>query len=93
MTTSADYKPMGRLDAATAAAHEKSIKELLVGEVNSIAIDLSEVDFLSSAGLRVLLTAAKAAQTKGGKVVLISPKPAVLEVLEVTGFDKLIQIR
>jgi anti-anti-sigma factor len=93
MTTSADYKPMGRLDAATAAAHEKSIKELLVGEVNSIAIDLSEVDFLSSAGLRVLLVAAKAAQTKGGKVVLVSPKPAVLEVLEVTGFDKLVQIR
>ena len=93
MTTSADYKPIGRLDAATAAAHEKSIKELLVGEVNSIAIDLSEVEFLSSAGLRVLLAAAKAAQTKGGKVVLISPKPAVREVLEVTGFDKLIQIR
>jgi anti-anti-sigma factor len=93
MTTSADYKPKGRLDAAAAAAHEKSIKELLVGEVSSLAIDLSEVDFLSSAGLRVLLSAAKAAQTKGGKVVLISPKPAVLEVLEVTGFDKLIQIR
>jgi anti-anti-sigma factor len=93
MTTSADYKPKGRLDAATAAAHEKSINELLVGEVSSLAIDLSEVDFLSSAGLRVLLSAAKAAQTKGGKVVLISPKPAVLEVLEVTGFDKLIQIR
>jgi anti-anti-sigma factor len=93
MTASADYKPKGRLDAATAAAHEKSIKELLVGEVNSIAIDLSEVDFLSSAGLRVLLTAAKAAQAKGGKVVLISPNLSVLEVLEVTGFDKFIQIR
>jgi anti-anti-sigma factor len=93
MTTSANYKPIGHLDAATAAAHEKSIKELLVGEVSSIAIDLSEVDFLSSAGLRVLLAAAKAAQTKGGKVVLISPRPAVLEVLEITGFDKFIQIR
>jgi anti-anti-sigma factor len=93
MTTCADYKPMGRLDAATAPAHEKSIKELLIGEVNSIAIDLSEVDFLSSAGLRVLLAAAKTAQAKGGKVVLISPNPAVREVLEVTGFDKFIQIR
>jgi anti-sigma B factor antagonist len=93
MTTSADYKPTGRLDAGTAAAHERSIQELLVGEVTSIAINLSEVDFLSSAGLRVLLVAAKAAQTKGGKVVLISPKPAVLEVIEASGFDKFIQIQ
>jgi anti-anti-sigma factor len=83
---------MGRLDAGTAAAHEKSIQELLVGEVNSIAINLSEVDFLSSAGLRVLLVAAKAAQAKGGKVVLIAPKPAVLDVLEASGFAKFVQI-
>jgi anti-anti-sigma factor len=84
---------MGRLDAGTAAAHEKSVQELLVGEVDSIAIDLSELDFLSSAGLRVLLVAAKAAKTKGGRVVLISPKPAVLDVLKASGFDKLIQIQ
>ena len=93
MTTTADYKPSGRLDASTAAAHEKSVKELLVGEVNSIAINLSELDFLSSAGLRVLLVAAKAAKAKGGKVVLISPKPPVLDVLMASGFDKLVQIQ
>jgi anti-anti-sigma factor len=93
MTTSADYKPTGRFDAGTAAAHERSIRELMAGEVASIAINLSEVDFLSSAGLRVLLVAAKTAQTKGGKVVLISPNPAVLEVLEASGFDKFIQIQ
>jgi anti-anti-sigma factor len=93
MTTSADYKPKGRLDAGSAAAHEKSIQDLLAGEVNSIAINLSEVDFLSSAGLRVLLVAVKSAQSKGGKVVLISPKPAVREVLEASGFDKFIQIQ
>ena len=93
MTATADYKPMGRLDAGTAAAHEESIQKLLVGEVNSIAINLSELDFLSSAGLRVLLVAAKTAKTKGGKVVLISPKPAVLDVLEASGFDKFIEIQ
>ena len=93
MTTTADYKPMGRLDGSTAAAHEKSIQELLAGEVNSIAINLSELDFLSSAGLRVLLVAAKAAKAKGGKVVLISPKPAVLDILKTTGFDKFVQIQ
>ncbi|HEY7297965.1 MAG TPA: STAS domain-containing protein [Xanthobacteraceae bacterium] len=93
MTTTADYKPIGRFDAGTAAAHEKSIQDLLAGEVNSLAIDLSELDFLSSAGLRVLLVAAKTAKAKGGKVVLISPKPAVLDVLKASGFDNFIQIQ
>jgi anti-anti-sigma factor len=91
--TTADYKPKGQLDSSTAAAHERSIQGLLAGGASSVAIDLSEVDFLSSAGLRVLLAAAKAAQTKGGKIVLISPKPAVLDVLKVSGFDKLIEIQ
>jgi len=93
MATIADYKPVGRLDAGTAATHEKSILELLVGDVNSVAINLSELDFLSSAGLRVLLVAAKAANSKGGQVILISPKPAVLDVLQVSGFDKFCQIQ
>lgn len=93
MATTADYKPKGRLDGSTAAAHEKSVQELLVGEVNSIAINLSELEFLSSAGLRVLIVAAKAAKAKGGKVVLISPKPAILDVLTASGFDKLVQIQ
>ena len=92
MTTSANYKPVGRLDGSTAAAHEKSLKELLAGEVNSIAINLSELDYVSSAGLRVLLVVAKAAKAKGGKVVLVSPKPAILDVLKLSGFDKIIQI-
>jgi len=92
MTTSANYKPVGRLDGSTAAAHEKSLQELLAGEVNSIAINLSELDYVSSAGLRVLLVVAKAAKAKGGKVVLVSPKPAILDVLKLSGFDKIIQI-
>jgi anti-anti-sigma factor len=93
MATIADYKPVGRLDAGTAATHEKSILGLLVGDVNSVAINLSELDFLSSAGLRVLLVAAKAANSKGGQVILKSPKPAVLDVLQVSGFDKFCQIQ
>src|SRR5215469_1592628 len=92
LTTTADYKPMGRLDGSTAAAHEKSIQELLAGEVDSIDINLSELDYPSSAGLRVILVAAKTAKTKGGKVVLISPKPAILDVLKASGFDSLVQI-
>jgi anti-sigma B factor antagonist len=91
MTTSAEYKLVGRLDGGTAAAHEKSIQQLLVG-ADSIAIDLADLDYLSSAGLRVFVITAKAIRSKGGKMVLISPKPAVLDVLKASGLDQFVQI-
>ena len=92
MTTSS-YKLAGRLDGASSSTHEKALQELLVGDVHSINIDLSELDYVSSAGLRVLLVAAKAAKAKGGKVTLISPKPSTMEVLKISGFDKIIPIQ
>jgi anti-anti-sigma factor len=91
--TIAIYKLAGRLDGASSPAHEKALQELLVGDINSIDIDLSELDYVSSAGLRVLLVAAKAAKAKGGKVTLLSPKPATVEVLKISGFDKIIPIK
>ncbi len=87
------YQLAGRLDGASSAAHEQALRALLVGDVDSIDIDLSALDYVSSAGLRVLLVAAKAAKAKGGKVTLLSPKPATLEVLKISGFDKIIAIR
>lgn len=93
MTAVAAYKPVGRLDGANAATHEKELLALLVGEVNSVAVDLSELDYVSSAGLRVLLVTAKAAKARGGSVTLKSPKPAILEVLRISGFDKILQVQ
>jgi anti-anti-sigma factor len=93
MAISKDCKPVGRLDGANAATYEKEFLGLLVDDVNTLNIDLSELDYVSSAGLRVLLVAAKAAKGKGGKVVLLSPKPAILEVLKISGFDKILDVR
>lgn len=93
MTSLKVYKPIGRLDGTTAAAAEKEILGLLVDGVSSITIDLSELDYVSSAGLRVMLVSAKAAKAKGGKVVLLSPKPAIMEVLTISGFDKILQVQ
>ena len=81
LTTTADYKPKGRLDGSTAAAHEKSIQELLAGEVNSIAINLSELDYLSSAGLRGIIVAAKLLQTAGAEMMLCESREQVRQVL------------
>ena len=91
--TTQTYKPVGRLDGSNAATHEKELRELLVDEIHSVNIDLSELDYISSAGLRVLLMTAKTAKAKGGKVVLITPKPAILEVIEISGFGRILEVQ
>jgi Golgi phosphoprotein 3 len=93
MPTEAHYQPVGRLDGTTSAAHDKAIQTLLRGEAESITIDLSELEFISSAGLRVLLLAAKSALAKGGQAVLVSPRPLVAEALKLSGFEAIFLIR
>ena len=93
MTTTATYKAIGRLDTLNASAVEKNLLALLVDDVQSISIDMSELDFISSAGLRVLLVVAKAAKAKGGKLLVQSLKPSVFEVIKISGFDRIITVQ
>ncbi|MDD2811285.1 STAS domain-containing protein [Rhodoferax sp.] len=93
MTTIATYKAIGRLDTLTASAVEKSLMALLMDDVHSITMDMSELDYISSAGLRVLLVVAKAAKAKGGKLVVQLLKPTVLEVIKISGFDRIITVQ
>lgn len=79
-------KPVGRIDSNNAAAAE----EIVVGHIDKgaqrLALDMSALDYISSAGLRVLLLTAKKLRQTGGRVVLFDVRPAVHEVLEVSGF-------
>ena len=93
MSTIQNYRPVGRLDGSNAPTHERDLLALLVDEVHSVTIDLSGLDYISSAGLRVLLVTAKAAKAKGGKVVLSAPKPAIHDVLKISGFDRILEVR
>ena len=83
--TSTSYKIVGRLDGMTAAAHGLALQDLLSGDECKLNVDLSGLEYVSSAGLQVLLLAAKAAKNKGERISLISPKPHILEVLKLTG--------
>ena len=83
--SSTSYKIIGRLDGMTAAAHRLALQDVLCGDVCNLNVDVSELEYASSAGLQVLLLAAKAAKNKGGRILLISPKPHILEVLRLTG--------
>jgi anti-sigma B factor antagonist len=93
MSATATHTLVGRLDGFTSANHEAELKALLAGEANSVTIDLSQLEYVSSAGLRVLLMTAKMAKAKGGSVVLSAPTAAVLDVLKISGFDKIFEIR
>jgi len=92
MSNAAHYAPVGRLDGSNAATVEKELLGLLAEQGASVEVDLSKLDYVSSAGLRVFLSAAKAAKSKGGKLVLRAPKPPVLEVLQISGFDRILNI-
>ena len=80
----------GRLDTMTSPELENELKNALPG-VESLTLDFSKLDYISSAGLRVLLSAHKALARKGGmKVTHVNE--IVNEVFEVTGFSDILTI-
>ena len=80
----------GRLDTTTAPELEKELKDSMEGATD-LTLDFSKLDYISSAGLRVLLSAHKAMSKKGGmKVTNVSE--LVKEVFEVTGFADILVI-
>ena len=82
----------GRIDTATSPGFEKAVAEQLATELSKLALDLSEVDYISSSGLRVLLSTLKKLHAGGGKLVLVNPQPYVMEVLDVSGFSGIFTI-
>ena len=82
----------GRLDADSSTEAEKVVKDALGGETNRLLFNLDGLEYLSSAGLRVLLTAAKEMRRREGKIVLCALNEFVKEIFEVSGFQSLIPI-
>ncbi|MEF9896289.1 MAG: STAS domain-containing protein [Clostridia bacterium] len=80
----------GRLDTTTAPELEATLNEHLSG-VEALILDLAALDYLSSAGLRVLLSAQKK-MNKQGTMVVRNVNETVLEVFEVTGFTDVLTI-
>lgn len=80
----------GRMDTTTAPELEKTLKESLDG-VTELTIDLQALDYLSSAGLRVLLGAQKT-MNKQGAMRVIHVNDTIMEIFEVTGFVDILTI-
>ena len=80
----------GRLDTTTAPQLEAEVKGALTG-VTELALDFSRLEYLSSAGLRVILAAQKI-MNKQGRMVIRHVNETILEVFEVTGFCEILTI-
>src|SRR5256885_7539294 len=86
-------KLAGRLDSGSARSAEDGFNAALGSGTPRLAIDMSRLEYISSAGLRVLLVVAKKVQQAKGKMVLFRLVPNVREVFSVSGFDKIFAIQ
>lgn len=82
----------GSLDTLAAEQVEPQIKEIEAAASLPISIDCTQLDYISSSGLRLLLRLRKAAAAAGQKVTLCTVNDNIMEVLKVTHFDKMFVI-
>lgn len=82
----------GRLDSATSGGLEKSLRPLFDAADSLVTLDFSALDYVSSAGLRVVLMAAKRAKQNKGRLVLFGLRPHVRQVFEISGFLKILEV-
>ncbi len=83
----------GRLDAQTSAQLQASLLTGIDNGEKSLIIDFEKVDYVSSAGLRVVLSAAKKLNNLHGKFVLCAMCKEVREVFDMTGFSNIVPIK
>lgn len=85
-------KLIGDLDITGVGAIETRFAGYCAGENVRVVVDLSEVGFLASIGIRLLTLNAKAIASRSGRMVLLHPNPDVRHVLEITGIPAVIPI-
>lgn len=81
---------VGRLDTITAPKLEAELKHSING-VTALTLDFAELEYISSAGLRVLLAAQKV-MNKQGSMVICHVNETIMEVFEITGFSEILTI-
>jgi anti-sigma B factor antagonist len=82
----------GRIDSTAAVEFEEKLIEIIDTGCNTMVVDFLRVQFISSAGLRVLLLAAKKVKPYGGKLLLSGMSKEVREVFDISGFSSIFEI-
>jgi anti-anti-sigma factor len=82
----------GRIDSMSSVEIQRQVKELILAGERILIIDFEEVNYISSAGLRVFLAAQKQLGKGGGEIILFKMPPNVLRIFEMSGFEQLFRI-
>lgn len=82
----------GRLDAISSPAAEKKVFDCINNGQSKVLLDFSGVSYLSSAGMRMLLSTTKKLKTLAGKLVVCSITSNVMDVLKMSGFDHVLEL-
>ena len=84
--------PHGRIDSTTSAVLDRHLQGIAAAGQTRVVVDFGSVDYISSAGLRVMLTLAKRARDQKGRVALFGLNDSVRQVFELAGFVALFTI-
>lgn len=85
-------KLVGRLDMDGTKNIDKQFVEHCAGEKAFVLVDLSQVNYLSSIGIPLLITSAKGVASRGGRLAFLAPQANVKSVLDITGVSNAIRI-
>lgn len=83
----------GQLDTLTSVDFEKEISRILAEEVEVITLNVEELTYVSSAGLRLLLTLQKGMKAKGGTFQLTNVRKEIMDIFNTTGFSSFLTIK
>lgn len=82
----------GRLDAVSSPNAEKKVFDFINSGRYKLLFDFNGVDYLSSAGMRMLLSVTKKLRSLSGKLVIFAVSPGVMDILKMSGFDHVLEI-
>ena len=85
-------KLIGKLDILGVGEIETKFTGYCAGENPRVLVDISDVEYLSSIGIRLLMLNAKSIASRNGRMVLLKPNPEVRKLLEVTGIPAIIPV-
>ncbi len=85
-------KVIGRVDTTTSGELEKAIFETLDKGVKKVIVDMGQMDYISSSGLRVLLATLKRLKANDGHLILAGLNPHMSDVIRMAGFDQFFHI-
>jgi anti-anti-sigma factor len=86
------FSLVGRIDFATSTHLERAATAAIKGGNHRVVLDMREVNYISSAGLRAILVAAKQAKSAGGGVAVFGLQPRVEDVFTTSGFGRVVPV-